>query len=103
MRAGLILAASLLMAAVGRGQAIDTAQEAQPPPDDATIAAGLELPPFRSQDLDLWRSWIRPSESESLFASVDWIPTFADGLKRSAEVGKPLLFWAMNGHPLGCT
>ena len=72
-------------------------------PTDAELAADLHLPHVSIGEIELWRDFIRPNEQESRFGSVDWIPTFADGLRASAAQNKPLLFWAMNGHPLGCT
>ena len=73
------------------------------PLSDAEIAADLRLPYITLPELPAWRDFIRPTEAEASYSSVDWVPTFADGLRASAELNKPLLFWAMNGHPLGCT
>jgi len=47
-----------------------------------------------------WRDCIRP---ESCFATVDWLPTLWDGVIVAQKQNKPILLWAMNGHPLGCT
>ena len=54
-------------------------------------------------DMAAWRAHVRPTGKELAFESLDWIPEFARGLEVASEEGKPLLFWAMNGHPLGCT
>jgi hypothetical protein len=34
---------------------------------------------------------------------MPWLLTFGEGMLAASEQEKPLLFWAMNGHPLGCT
>lgn len=46
---------------------------------------------------------ILPAPAERRWEEIDWQATYADGLKASAEQGKPLMLWVMNGHPLGCT
>ena len=63
----------------------------------------LELPSLRTADLARWRDSLRPNGDESVFEALPWELTFAGGVVRAQEEGKPLLFWAMNGHPLGCT
>lgn len=65
-----------------------------------TLAASPDL---EAQDLSTWAAKIRPSAEEARFQELDWAPTFLDGVRRAGEEQKPLLFWAMNGHPLGCT
>jgi hypothetical protein len=47
-----------------------------------------------------WRDRLRP---ESCLATVDWLPTLWDGVIAGQKEDKPILLWAMNGHPLGCT
>ena len=54
-------------------------------------------------DLASWREHMRPAPEEVAFQEIDWIDDFALGVRASEREGKPLLFWAMNGHPLGCT
>ena len=61
------------------------------------------LPELTLEDLESWRERIQPAASERSFEAIPWIPSFSEGVKRADEEGKPLLFWAMNGHPLGCT
>lgn len=63
----------------------------------------LPLPALEAASLGAWREHIRPSPAELAYAGVGWIPSFAAGLRRADADGRPLLFWAMNGHPLGCT
>ena len=50
-----------------------------------------------------WVAHIQPAPEELAAESIDWIPSFARGVHEASRAGRPLLFWAMNGHPLGCT
>ena len=36
-------------------------------------------------------------------ATVNWLPTFWDGVIAAQKQDMPILLWAMNGHPLACT
>ncbi len=67
------------------------------------LARKLSLPELSQMDLPRWRAFIRPTEKELGYAGIRWLPDFASGIRRSEAEQKPLLFWAMNGHPLGCT
>ncbi len=59
--------------------------------------------PLTRDTLDAWRAHILPGADELAYAAVPWHVTFADGLEAARAEGRPLLLWAMNGHPLGCT
>jgi len=61
------------------------------------------LPELVHADIARWREHVRPSAEELGFEALPWIPSFSEGLKAASAQGRPLLFWAMNGHPLGCT
>ena len=50
-----------------------------------------------------WRDRIRPKAAERCFETVRWLPTFWDGVMTAQKEDKPILLWAMNGHPLACT
>ena len=71
--------------------------------DPRTLAQRIALPKLERAELALWREHVRPSTEELGYEAIPWGSEFAEGVKRSSEEGKPLLFWAMNGHPLGCT
>ena len=59
--------------------------------------------PLDASTFELWRDHLAPAPDELRWESIPWHPTFAEGLLAADSAGKPLLFWAMNGHPLGCT
>ncbi len=50
-----------------------------------------------------WRDRIRPTAEERSVESVDWHPTLWDGVMVAQKEDRPILMWAMNGHPLACT
>ena len=71
--------------------------------DDAERARRIDLPALVVEDLPRWRELLRPAPEELAFEQIEWIPDFAAGIRRASQIGRPLLFWAMNGHPLACT
>jgi hypothetical protein len=50
-----------------------------------------------------WRDHIRPSAAELSWQKVPWRATFWDAVLEAQRQEKPILLWAMNGHPLACT
>ena len=58
---------------------------------------------FHRDNYSLWKQYLLPTEAELSFYKIPWERTFQDGIMRGDRVGKPILLWAMNGHPLGCT
>lgn len=44
-----------------------------------------------------------PGEDELRWRAIPWRPTLRAGLRDGAAAEKPVLLWAMNGHPLGST
>ena len=69
------------------------------------IAWSAADPPGELTDKTLaqWRDRIRPKTDDLCFRTVDWLPTFWDGVMTAQKEDKPILLWAMNGHPLACT
>jgi hypothetical protein len=49
------------------------------------------------------RDLIRPKGEELCFETVPWLPTFWEAVVAAQEKDRPILLWAMNGHPLACT
>ncbi len=47
--------------------------------------------------------YVIPTDDELRWRSIPWRPTLFDGLRDGAQMRKPVLLWAMNGHPLGTT
>jgi len=53
--------------------------------------------------LAAWRARIEPAAEELEWTEIPWRSTLWQGLNEAREQQRPLLLWAMNGHPLGCT
>ena len=66
---------------------------------------GAEAPPVELNDKTFasWRDRIRPKVAERCFETVHWLPTLWDAVMTAQKEDKPILLWAMNGHPLACT
>jgi len=47
--------------------------------------------------------YILPKSEELAWRKIGWRPTFWSAVIEAYETEKPILLWAMNGHPLGCT
>jgi hypothetical protein len=50
-----------------------------------------------------WRDHIRPRPAEVSWQDVPWRATLWDAVVEAQRLEKPVLLWAMNGHPLACT
>jgi hypothetical protein len=61
------------------------------------------VPSVRAMDDVAWQTYVRPAPNEVGFESIPWLPSFVEGMRSAQKEYRPLLFWAMNGHPLGCT
>ena len=59
--------------------------------------------PLNNETYAAWRDHILPTQDEQKFLSIPWERSFGEGIIRGDETDKPVLLWAMNGHPLGCT
>jgi hypothetical protein len=66
-------------------------------------AAGGSPAELNDRTFALWRDRIRPKSEELCFVTVNWLPTFWEAVIKAQEQEKPILLWAMNGHPLACT
>lgn len=50
-----------------------------------------------------WAEYIRPKAEEIRWQEIPWRSTFYEAVREAHRSEKPILFWAMNGHPLACT
>lgn len=46
---------------------------------------------------------IQPNAKESAYKDIGWRNEFWPAVQEAKKLGRPILFWTMNGHPLGCT
>lgn len=63
----------------------------------------LQAPAPTEANFAQWRDFIKPKASELSFESCDWKPTFWEAVVEGQRTNKPILLWAMNGHPMACT
>lgn len=82
----------------------------QDPPDASVGSASADRPALPETPGPLsaseWRrlvDWLTPPREDLAWLELGWAPTVAEGVRRAETEGRPLLLWAMNGHPLGCT
>lgn len=45
---------------------------------------------------------IKPRAEERRWTQIPWEVDLWEARRQAREMGKPILLWAMNGHPLGC-
>ena len=46
---------------------------------------------------------IVPRADEMAWRAIPWLGTLAEAVVQAHAQDKPILLWAMNGHPLACT
>ena len=56
-----------------------------------------------AQNYQEWLKFIQPDAKEQAYKEIDWRNHFWTAVTEAKELGRPILFWTMNGHPLGCT
>lgn len=61
------------------------------------------LPALTERTLDDLFTAILPSEADEAWRELPWRTTFWEGVIDAQEADKPILLFAMNGHPFGCT
>ena len=54
-------------------------------------------------NLQEWLSFVQPSVSEQSYREIGWRNALWPAVQEARKLGRPILFWTMNGHPLGCT
>lgn len=72
------------------GMALATATADQP----ATV---------NGQTLPEWIEWILPRAEDNEWQGIPWRTAFWESVEEAQAEGKPILLWAMNGHPMACT
>lgn len=50
-----------------------------------------------------WRGQIIPAEKSLAWRSLAWHASLWDALRAAEKLDRPILLYAMNGHPLACT
>ena len=68
-----------------------------------SLIAVSQTPKPGAENIGQWLAYIKPKAAEVAFEANDWKPTFWDGVVEAQQKQKPILLWAMNGHPMACT
>ena len=48
------------------------------------------------------RGQVLPTAEEERWLAIPWRSRLWDAVEQARQERKPILLWAMNGHPLGC-
>jgi hypothetical protein len=67
------------------------------------IAAQGQVPVLDDQSFERWRDYVCPQAEEERYLEIPWRESFYIAIIEAGETDRPILLWAMNGHPLGCT
>ncbi len=67
------------------------------------VAAAPPAGTLNERTYATWRDHIRPRPAEVNWQEVPWRATLWDAVVEGQRQEKPILLWAMNGHPLACT
>ncbi|MEL6429379.1 MAG: hypothetical protein AAFU73_00995 [Planctomycetota bacterium] len=91
MALGHTLVSALLAAALGAAATHLADAHAPIRPDD---------PAFEVTDVV---AHVVPGADELRWRSIPWRPSLSAGMRDGARLDRPVLLWAVNGHPLGST
>lgn len=69
----------------------------------AALFSGCRGPTPTGDRFERARAAVLPNSAELAWEAIPWHSSYSAGVQAAARTNKPLLFWAMNGHPLGCT
>ena len=67
------------------------------------LAATYNAEELTEKSYDRIRDHVLPNEDEEAWLKVDWRATFWDGVIDANKEDKPIMLFAMNGHPFACT
>lgn len=69
----------------------------------AIALASMQAPVLDDASYLKIRDLVRPSASETKWREIPWQPDLWSAAVKAHRESKPILLWAMNGHPLACT
>ncbi|MGJ8725811.1 MAG: hypothetical protein ACSHYB_14725 [Roseibacillus sp.] len=62
-----------------------------------------EVPEVDAENLSKWQEFIFPKGDELAWRQIRWHRELEFAAEEARELGRPVLLWAMNGHPAGET
>ena len=66
-------------------------------------SSSLAAQELKQETFDTWYSYILTKPSELTWRTIGWRGTLGEAWLEAQEKDRPILLWAMNGHPCGCT
>ena len=70
----------------------------------AAPACAQDLAPVpNASNLREWMEFVQPKDQELSYRKIGWRNSLWPAVLEARQLGRPLLFWTMNGHPLGST
>ena len=69
----------------------------------ATTRPAAAVEPVRPDQFAKVQALIKPDGGEDGWAKIPWMVDLWQARQMAAKLGKPILLWEMDGHPLGCT
>lgn len=69
----------------------------------AALLLGTLSGPLTPENRADFQRMIEPSDVELAYLQIPWRNQFWPGVQEAKRLQRPILFWTMNGHPLGCT
>lgn len=67
------------------------------------LSATFSAEELTEKNWERTRDFILPNEEEEAWLKVKWRGTFWDGVIDAQKEDKPIMLFAMNGHPFACT
>ncbi|MCA8917893.1 MAG: hypothetical protein KDB32_02340 [Planctomycetes bacterium] len=67
------------------------------------LASSFQAEELSEKSYDRIRDYLLPKGDEEAWKKVEWRSTFWDGVMDAQKEDKPIMLFAMNGHPFGCT
>jgi hypothetical protein len=62
-----------------------------------------QAPEPKASNLKKWLAYIRPDKQEESYRDIGWRNELWPAVLEARKLGRPILLWTMNGHPLGST
>lgn len=69
----------------------------------AALAGEPYVPELTPETYAAWRDRIIPTPDELAYREIPWRSSLREGVLAARREGRPILLWAMDGHPLGGT
>lgn len=60
-------------------------------------------PNLDDRNLKTWMDFVRPTPEDAAWERLGWRTELAAAADEAKSLRRPLLLWAMNGHPCGLT